>query len=976
MEKNMKNIDDFFKEELGSYAELPPPPAWGALERRLDEEKKRRAFPYGWLWVVSVIALVAITGLSAAWKMSASRELLAARALQTQHPTATNTPGNITTAIVPGNKQETKTIAHRAKTSKPHQSLNTGKHAITTTSKNIWSTDHMVLASAKHTTAKHRNKLGQVTVRDNTQPTEGTVTKTDKSSTSAPSDEDYYEGATASIAPMPTEQSAPTGYTVNKRKKHNMLVADMSPKEEPVVNNRPEQPVYAAVPAENNDATIAAPATTKAKRSIAHHTDKHAIAASRSAQHRRQESKLYAVAEKQNEQPKTETGNAVTTTTAHRKVALSATDKHIAVTKKAKKPEPAAATAILAANTHQTLAKSSKSEKAVAATPATATIAKEAIAVKATNTAATQLPSAGTETVQKTATVAVIAKQAKQLAAKTNATNTAIAKQTSATTMISAPQVATKNNQSKQDVRAGEKQPIERTVAATAQISATPKQSVPVKAMQSAIAGAPATRNEKATSGTDNATKADKQPDALALNASAPKAKHSKKSVAKDNDIATTAVAAISGTQSTKKPTKKQALKTAAIVASMPVPANEATSPSAETAKAMATTAKATKPVTAKGLPKENKTAGKQVTSFAAKATPAKAPVAAKTSKQAKTYTSKMARMTEEEMPTEDPTTKTAESTTLAAGKQDEPAATAPSGTFKEKALAASNPIITEKEEAKPATDSTATAAANRRRFEMGIKAGFEGSYSDIAARKMIISPYLEYKINNKFSLLTQPAIKGSNLQKRNLNGTQTLYNISHSDSTMTSAYPTLITTTGGIVDTLAIVRTYNYTQTHDSLVKSYSVGGTYFEFEIPLLLKYAITPKLSAYAGININYCRAIRVNEQTFNSGPITLDSIIATVTPKGQPMAEPQSVSSLFTYSGQPLSGYSGPLYPNTSGGMLRLGYMLGFSYEFKNRWLLDALVQQSFAKSNTVGGMDVNKPLTMPYMRLTLGYRLTK
>jgi hypothetical protein len=52
------------------------------------------------------------------------------------------------------------------------------------------------------------------------------------------------------------------------------------------------------------------------------------------------------------------------------------------------------------------------------------------------------------------------------------------------------------------------------------------------------------------------------------------------------------------------------------------------------------------------------------------------------------------------------------------------------------------------------------------------------------------------------------------------------------------------------------------------------------------------------------------------------------------------------------------------------------MLGFSYEFKKRWMADMLLQQSKAKPHIQAGYDVNSALSLPYIRLTLGYRLTK
>ena len=52
------------------------------------------------------------------------------------------------------------------------------------------------------------------------------------------------------------------------------------------------------------------------------------------------------------------------------------------------------------------------------------------------------------------------------------------------------------------------------------------------------------------------------------------------------------------------------------------------------------------------------------------------------------------------------------------------------------------------------------------------------------------------------------------------------------------------------------------------------------------------------------------------------------------------------------------------------------MLGFSYEFYKRWLFDALVQQSNVSPNIQAGYNVNTALSSPYLRFTLGYKLTK
>jgi hypothetical protein len=52
------------------------------------------------------------------------------------------------------------------------------------------------------------------------------------------------------------------------------------------------------------------------------------------------------------------------------------------------------------------------------------------------------------------------------------------------------------------------------------------------------------------------------------------------------------------------------------------------------------------------------------------------------------------------------------------------------------------------------------------------------------------------------------------------------------------------------------------------------------------------------------------------------------------------------------------------------------MLGVSYEYSKRWLVDALIQQNPANKDIRGGADINVPLSATYFRLSVGYKLTK
>jgi hypothetical protein len=58
------------------------------------------------------------------------------------------------------------------------------------------------------------------------------------------------------------------------------------------------------------------------------------------------------------------------------------------------------------------------------------------------------------------------------------------------------------------------------------------------------------------------------------------------------------------------------------------------------------------------------------------------------------------------------------------------------------------------------------------------------------------------------------------------------------------------------------------------------------------------------------------------------------------------------------------------------MLRVGYMIGLSYEYSQRWLFDALIQHSPLKPDVKDGYNLNSSLSSPYFRLSVGYKLTK
>ena len=258
-------------------------------------------------------------------------------------------------------------------------------------------------------------------------------------------------------------------------------------------------------------------------------------------------------------------------------------------------------------------------------------------------------------------------------------------------------------------------------------------------------------------------------------------------------------------------------------------------------------------------------------------------------------------------------------------------------------------------------------------RFEMGIKAGYEKGFAFDAARKAIVSPYLQYNLSPKFSLMVQPSAKAAKVATRNIGNASSYYKVNNDGATALVESVPIYLPSGLGYDTLW-VNNYSYSQTHDSIVKSNTYGGTYVEADLPILLKYYIVPKFSVYGGVNIAYGKLTGVKEHTYTSDPIMQKGDSFTVTRQRVALPEPPALTSVIRYAGTPYSTYSGPQYPTNKGATLRLGYMVGFSYEFKDKWLVDGLVQQGMAKQDVQGGYNINKTLSAAYFRFTIGYKI--
>ena len=253
-------------------------------------------------------------------------------------------------------------------------------------------------------------------------------------------------------------------------------------------------------------------------------------------------------------------------------------------------------------------------------------------------------------------------------------------------------------------------------------------------------------------------------------------------------------------------------------------------------------------------------------------------------------------------------------------------------------------------------------------RFEAGIKAGYETGFSYDAATKFVASPYIQYNLSPKFALMLQPAIKTAKVNTRPIGDAKSYYKVNGDGATKFADSTPLYVL--GTAETLW-VKNYTYSQTHDSVVKTNTYGGTYIEVEMPLLLKYYIAPKFAVYAGANVAYSKLSGVKEHTYTSAPITQTGTASSLSTQPAP-----ALNTVITYTGTPYSGYTGPEYTGTNGSSPRLGYMAGFSYQLTDKWMIDGLMQQGMAKQDVKAGYNINSAISAAYFRFTIGYKLTK
>lgn len=1019
MENNLKDFDDVFREEFSDYAETPPPAVWQTLERRLEHNKKRRIFPLRWFWYFSIISAITLLGASLLWnniRNSDAATVLASTDVADASENGNNTISTPNPTTAEG-KVKPKNVVDNNEDVIDENAEESGE--LTPASNKLENTENY----NKHNKYNRRNKDIKTTTYTKTKQsqayqkqeeiaTERTTLNAATTGTSAYSYDDFENeiATTESTQPgasMPVDDDKV--YLQKKAKRGKIIVVESVPEPTPVSQkDYVEEVVVSADDAIVTTNSKQQKTTSENRNNTRDNEYSMAVVPGKKAQKkviaRKAKKGASAKAITDKTTSKSGAGNAViasgatpaviggeatakNTVTAQRSSAKATTN----VTKNsasARTPQRATSSVAAGKAVRQTIATNNSNTTVAKRNYAMALTTKQRTIPQNTITAGAKATAPATE-------LAMVAKEKSVLSAGTHGPKTvAVSKSNNAARgthsmgkekdVVSESKAVAAEGKGTSTVSATKSQQKNTTAVIT-------KMTVPVKTAVAENAATKEIKNSTAHKANSRAGKSNnnaienvtvkKQGNAQSTNVISAKttvafkanksAKQSPAVIAKNaagEDKHTNGVATKVDGQSTVQ--KSTATNIPSVSTATTIDEHN-TVVATRAKKVKNTSVPSTKAIQ---VSKQKKAPGQAI---AGTAKPASGQLQSAKQNNAPVLSASVINKTN---------SKTAKSLAAATKNEHEqndvPTVVKPEAAKPmEKVTEAKSPVA---QAAKAAPTDTAVApvvtnepkedsAKRQSKFVYGIKGGFEGSVSSGAANKMLITPYLQYHLTDKLSLMVQPSLKLAGLRNRNVGAASSYYNVKAGSGkyTLVDSSLTVLVFTN---DTLW-KRNYAYTETHDSIVKTNSVGGTYVEVEFPLLLQYKLTSKLSIYGGLNTIYSKLLSVKENTTTIKDIAATGNTSTLLSIYAPAVLPNTTG--ITYTGIPYSAYTGPAFPTSGeGGSVRVGYMLGFSYELRKRWMADVLVQQTFVKQNIQAGYNVNRSLSVPYMRFTLGYRISK
>lgn len=269
-------------------------------------------------------------------------------------------------------------------------------------------------------------------------------------------------------------------------------------------------------------------------------------------------------------------------------------------------------------------------------------------------------------------------------------------------------------------------------------------------------------------------------------------------------------------------------------------------------------------------------------------------------------------------------------------------------------------------------SDTKPKKNSERFNFAGGIKAAYERGTGNVTNSTFIFSPYLEWVISSHVSFVFQPGFRYNSVNKNNVFDITKAYH-SVTSSKLTPDHHEIFDTSG--TTPIAIQRNYIYSQTYDSIIIGTKLSQkNYWEVELPIMLKYQLSPSFAILGGLSLTIGNLIKLQEDRQTLGSFTkTDTLSFPTAPIQNPPPGVPTADNYFSYN-TPDIGSAPATTQSASTNPARLGLMLGFSYEFSSRVLVDVMYKQTISDMKYIPNEQVRKLYTQPYFRVSVGMKL--
>ncbi|MFA6151277.1 MAG: hypothetical protein WC716_08155 [Chitinophagaceae bacterium] len=245
----------------------------------------------------------------------------------------------------------------------------------------------------------------------------------------------------------------------------------------------------------------------------------------------------------------------------------------------------------------------------------------------------------------------------------------------------------------------------------------------------------------------------------------------------------------------------------------------------------------------------------------------------------------------------------------------------------------------------------------------IGIKAGYEQGFANYTSSRFVGSAFGEVNFSKKISFILQPGIK---FGKTNKEYGSVLGSFIDAGTTTRNEYNIKKDTMGkptGFSD-------FAFQQNYDSIVASVLAERRFVEIEVPFLFRFKVDNSFSILAGMNFTFGKIISSTSSVNRMSGFNLKDTIFNYNTTDSTKPAP-SAPGIFSHTGTPAfstykdPGSSNPISP------FRFGYSLGFSYTYKQRLMLDVMIQQNLSGLSNITDAEIKKIFSQPYVRLSLG-----